>query len=341
MEHTEPNQTPQPLARATAPRQMGFQACRTDNVTLMAQALSLAARGETRDTVQDVLQACLRSSLRRKAVKVQAYLLDNGADVSDVYSGSLFNDEDALAKPSLEAIEMLIAHGWDIDSRPSRIAWPLLWSVVRYHDLVEWCLDHGASVYLPGDTPPRDARGVGQVPRITLLEAAAKSGSVPTFKLLREKGAPFHVGVLHFAVEHATYLAPPYNGSADPSTSNVWFNERMDMVRYLVDEVGIDVKTEWWWPGLIGATPLDRVAYHSGDSKDVRELVWFLLDRGADLNHASFCQDDHFGDISYLSPLEMAQTRPRKRFLEAVQEWQERQEKPASHGSGVAVGVGK
>lgn len=49
---------------------MGFQACRTDDVSLMAQALSLAAKGETRDTVQDVLQACLRSSLQNKAVKV-------------------------------------------------------------------------------------------------------------------------------------------------------------------------------------------------------------------------------------------------------------------------------
>lgn len=325
MEHTAPNQTPQPLARATAPRQVGFQACRTDDVSLMAQALSLAAKGETRDTVRDILQACLRISLRRKAVKVQAYLLDNGADVSDVSPGWLFNDEELLAKPSLEAIEMLVAHGWDIDSRPSRIAWPLLWSVVRYPDLVEWCLDHGASVYLPGDTPPVNARGIGQVPRITLLEAVAKSGSVPTFKLLREKGAPFHVGVLHIAVEHAFYLAPPYNGSADPSTSNVWFNERMDMIRYLVDEVGIDVNTEWWRPGQAGATPMDRVAYRSGDSMDVRELIWFLLDRGADLNHASVSKDDYFGDTSYLSPLEMAQTGRRKRFLEAIQQWQERQ----------------
>ncbi|PON28470.1 hypothetical protein TGAM01_v202964 [Trichoderma gamsii] len=291
----------------------------------MAEALSLAAKGGTRDTVQDVINACLRTSLRRRAVKVQAYLLDKGADVSNVYCGWLFNDEDLLAKPSLEAIEMLVAHGWDIDHRSSRIDWPLLWSVVRYHDLVEWCLDHGASVYLPGDTPPRDARGVGQVPRITLLEAAAKSGSVPTFKLLREKGAPFHVGVLHSAVEQAISSAPSYNGSADPSTSDVWFNERMDMVRYLVDEVGIDVNTEWWRPGQAGATPLDRVAYHGGDSKDRRELVWFLLDRGADLNHASVAKDDYFGDTSYLSPLEMAQTGTRKRFLEAIQQWQQRQ----------------
>ncbi|KAK1250086.1 hypothetical protein MKX08_010089 [Trichoderma sp. CBMAI-0020] len=220
-------------------------------------------------------------------------------NVSDVYCGSLCNDEDLLAKPSLEAIEMLVAHGWYIDTRTSRIGWPLLWSVVRYHDLVKWCLNHGASVYLPGDTPPRDARGVGQVPRIVLLEAAAESGSIPTFKLLREKGAPFHVGVLHIAVEQAIYLAP--------------------------HEVEIDVNTEWRRPGQAGAAPLDRMAYHSGDSKDVRELVWFLLERGADLSHASVSKDDYLGDTLYLSPLEMAQTSPKKRFLAAIQQWQERQ----------------
>jgi hypothetical protein len=126
--------------------------------------------------------------------------------------------------------------------------------------------------------------------------------------------------VLHIAVEHAIYLAPPYNGSADPSTSGVWFNGRMEMIRYLIDEVGIDVNTEWWRPGQAGATPMDRVAYRSGDSMDVRELVWFLLDRGADPSHASVSKDDYFGDTSYLSPLEKAQMSPEKRFLEAIQQ---------------------
>lgn len=327
MEHTDQNQTVQTSFSAIPWEKLTLQgkACRADDLSLMAQALAEAAKPESRTTVQRALQSGLRTALRRNALKVLSYLFDNGADVSQVSPGWLFDDDDLLAKPSLEALEMLLAHGWDIDSRPSRIDWPLLWSVVRYHDLVEWCLDHGASVYLPGDTPPRDARGIGQVPRITLLEAAAKSGLVPTFKLLREKGAPFHVGVLHIAVEQAIYLAPPYNGSADPSTSNVWFNERMDMIRYLVDEVGIDVNTNWWRPGQAGATPMDRVAYRSGDSMDVRELVWFLLDRGADLNHASVSKDNYFGDTSYLSPLEMAQTGRRKRCLEAIQQWQERQ----------------
>lgn len=335
MEHTDQNQTPQTLPTIDNPaiypvRLVASKASKNDDVPLIVQALSLAAKPESRNTVQDVLRSGLRNSLGRHALKVLSYLLDNGADVSMVDPGWLYSEEDPFAKPSLEALEMLIAHGWDIDARPSRISWPLLWHVVEYPDLVEWCLDHGASVYLPGDTPPRDANGIGQVPRISLLERAASEASVPTFKLLREKGAPFHRGVLHAAVERAVQYAPPFNGSISPSTGNIWFNERMAMIRYLVDEVAIDVNSEWWRPGKAGATPLDFVAYHSSSNKDVRELVWFLLDRGADLNHASVLKygykDQYIGTgISYLSPLEVAQQSSDKRFLEAIQEWQEQQ----------------
>ncbi|KAL7927958.1 hypothetical protein ACQKWADRAFT_325270 [Trichoderma austrokoningii] len=271
----------------------------------------------------------LRSSIKRRTLKDLFYLLDNGADVSQVDASLFFNDEDLLAKPSLEAMEMLVAHGWDIDTRRCHTDWPLLWSVARFHDIVEWCLDHGASVYLPGDTPPRNANGTSQVPRIILLEAAARFGSVTTFKLLREKGAPFHRGVLHIAVEQAACEAPRINDSASPSASNGYFNKRMEMVRYLVDEVGIDVNAEWWRPGQSGATPLDRVAHHFGGHRDVRELVWFLLDRSANPNHASvldYNKGQYVGTgVSYLSPLAVAQRSFVKHLLEAIQQWQEQQ----------------
>lgn len=326
MEHTDQNQTPQASETLFVP--LRVEACKADDVSLMAQALAEATKPGSRMTVQTALQRGLRTALKRKAIKVLYYLLDNGADVNVINSGYFFGDEDLLAKPSLEALEIVVAHGWDIDTRTSCIDWPLLWSVVRFHDLVEWCLDHGASVYLPGDTPPRDARGIGQVPRITVLEAAAERGSVPTFKLLREKGAPFHPGVLHAAVVHAVYSAPPFDGSAEPSTSNVWFNERMAMVRYLVDEAGIDVNTEWWRPYQTGATPLDFIAWYN-TGKDVRELIWFLLDRGADVNHVSVLAGGYLGDDgSYLSSLEIAHRgnrSPNTPFLNAVQQWQERQ----------------
>ncbi|KAL7901063.1 hypothetical protein HDV63DRAFT_364900 [Trichoderma sp. SZMC 28014] len=335
MEYTEPGQTPQPLAQAIAPRQMGYQACKTDNVSLMMQALSRAASGETRDTVQRVLRTSLQDSLRNKAVKVQAYLLDNGADVSQVDPGLLFSDVYPYGKPSIEALEILVAHGWDIDSLHRRKKRPLLWFVVQFPDVVEWCLDHGAGLDLPGKvTPLLDGLGHTTLARISLLECAAGQGSVPTFKLLREKGAPFHRGVLHAAVERAVAYAPRFD---DPSSNrSVSFNERLAMIRFLADEVGIDVRTEWWKEGRHGPTPLEYVANHTtAGVSDVKELVWLLLDRGADPSHTSVLKDSckaNDGTIfykgperSYPSPLEIAQESYGTLLKKTIEEWQDQQ----------------
>ncbi|KAL6908774.1 hypothetical protein GGI43DRAFT_429601 [Trichoderma evansii] len=258
----------------------------------MARALSLASNQESRNTVQEVIRTSLRNSLKNSALKVMFYLLDNGADVNIINPVWLFSDDEPIARPSLEAIKMLVAHGWDIDARRDRISLPLLWCVVEYPDLVEWCLDHGARVYLPGDTPPRDANDIDQTPRISLLESAAGRASVPTFKLLGEKGAPFHRGVLHAAVESAVKYAPTLNSSSSPSATDPRFNERMAMILYPVDESGIDVNAEWWRAGKSGATPLDRVSSCNNKNKDVRD------------------------------PLEQTSNTC---FLEAVRVWQERQ----------------
>ncbi|KAM0483162.1 hypothetical protein ACHAPX_002609 [Trichoderma viride] len=319
--------------------QMGIQACRIDDVSLMAQVLSVTAHSQSRDKVQRMIQLRLQTCLRRRSHRVLSYLLDNGADISDVHPGWLYSDYGPFAKPSLEALEILIAHGWDIDSRRGGTSWPLLWGVVQFPDLVEWCLDHGASVYLPGDTPPIAANGeMRRLPRITLLESAAGDGSVAIFKLLREKGAPFHPRVLHAAVERAVVHAPFFDDSTSHRRDH--FNERMVMIRYLVDEVGIDVCSQWWKVGRIGATPLEYVAHHTSSSdKDVRDLIWFLLDRGADPNRASVIQDGYKGyedwiykgpDFSYASPLEVAQQSSRPHVLEAIQEWQRRQRSSAT-----------
>lgn len=335
MEHTEPNQTPQPLAQTIYPTQMGYQACKTDDVSLMVQALSRAASGETRDTVQRVLRTSLQDSLRNKAVKVQAYLLDNGAEVSQVEPGLLFGDVYPYGKPSIKALEILVAYGWNIDTLHRRKKRPLLWFVVQFPDVVEWCLAHGAGLDLPGKiTPVLDGIGYTTYARISLLECAAGQGSVSTFKLLRENGAPFHRGVLRAAVQHAVGCAPRFDDSS--SNRSVSFNERLVMIRYLVDEVGIDVKTEWWTDNGRGATPLEYVAIHTtAGVSDVKELVWLLLDRGADPSHASILKDGckvndgtivYKGpDRSYPSPLEIAQKSYGTLLREAIEEWQSRQ----------------
>lgn len=91
------------------------------------------------------------------------------------------------------------------------------------------------------------------------------------------------------------------------------------MVRHLVDIVGLDINAEELWPGKFCSTPLCYVASRN-DGKDARELIWFLLDRGADPNRAR----PLVGDIRFPSALEYAQSSCNMRFLEAVKEWQAR-----------------
>ena len=302
-------------SRPIPPRRLALEACKADDVSLMAQAILLASSPESRDTVQEVIRASLRRSVASSATRVLSYLLDDqGADVSAISGGTIASvSSEESVEPSREVLEILLAHGWDIDSRDRNIGWPLLWYAVRYPDLLAWCLAHGASVYLPGDTPPRDANGIGQVPRISLLEYVAEAGTVATFELLRARGAPFHRRTLHRAVEYAAIYAPPYDSAR---TSR--FEERMDMVRHLVDTLGLDVNAEDGWPGKPYATPLYYVAsYNNG--KDASELIWFLLDHGADPNYVYTFRGEKVSSV-----LEQAEANRYTRFLEAVQEWQTR-----------------
>lgn len=134
MEHTDQNEMLS-SPPSISPMQMGIQACRIDDVSLMAQVLAVVAHLQSRDAAQRIIQLRLQTSLRKRSHRVLSYLLNNGADISDVHPGWLYND-DLFAKPSLEALEILIAHGWDIDSRRDGTSWPLLWGVVQFPDLV-------------------------------------------------------------------------------------------------------------------------------------------------------------------------------------------------------------
>ncbi|KAF3403356.1 hypothetical protein DPV78_004209 [Talaromyces pinophilus] len=264
----------------------------------MAQAISIADKPESRNTVQEVIQKGLRSSVRRGATQVLSYLLDQGAEISTITAGAIMNTEE-LVKPSREVLEILIARGWDINSwGPNCNDWPLLWFVTSYPGLVEWCLTHRASVDLPGDIPP-------------VLEIAAGSGSVATFELLQARGAPLGRLTLHRAVKQAFINAP-----SDDSIRDALFEQRMDMVKHLVDIVGLDVNAVEPWPGKWCSTPLCYAAFRNY-RKDAKELIWFLLDRGADPNRTGPLD----GDIILPSALESAQSCRNTRFLEAVREW--------------------
>lgn len=278
----------------------------------------MASEPNSRHAVQDVVQRGLSRSARRRAVHVLSYLVDHlhGADVAAISAPEIVSNDD-MGKPSQEVLEILVAHGWDINTRGPGDAtrWPLLWHVVRYPDLVRWCLDHGARVDIP-ENPPKVNGNVESrtgVPRPTILGAAASSGSVETFELLRAKGAPLDPRTLHRAVEQATASAP--KEGEEPGS---FYTQRMDMIRHLVDVVKLDFNAIKRQLGSSCSTPLCIVAGRP-TNQIFRELVYFLLDRGADPNLNCRTQEDPH---CWPSAMVCAQTCGNGRFLEAVEEWQ-------------------
>lgn len=306
-------QTQDNTSRPIRPLMLSLEACKTDNVSLMAQAISLASNPESRDTVQQVMQTSLRRSVARDAPRVLSYLLEQGADGSTITASAIIA-RDEIVEPSRKVLDVLIAHSWDTDSRGSGIDWPLLWHATSYSDLLSWCLDHGASVYLQGDIPPIRPDGTSSVPRPPVLEIAAANGTVATFEVLRSKGAPLGRRVLHRAVEKAAFYA-----HKDDAAPTILFQQRMQMVRHLVDTVGLDVNADGRYAGSSCSTLLCYVAVHHYEN-DARELIWLLLDHGADPDLVVAPA----GRSRVLCAMEWAQVSRNTQFLDAVNEWQAR-----------------
>lgn len=294
------------------------EACETDDVSLMERAISLASHPNSRPrwTAQDVIELGLRYSAARGAIQVLQYLLDRGADVGRLQASTILNIND---RPSEALLDILIDHGWDINIQSDRRR-PLLWLITRHHDLVVWCLDHGARVDIPDSPPSHRARS-----RPTLLEVAAGRASVETFELLRARNAPLHPRALHLAVEQAVLLAPEESSSGNRSPRP---GGGMAMVRHLVDVLKLDVNALARMPRVPAplGTPLCIPASRP-TKQDYRELIDFLLNRGADPNMTG-ARDDAMPDRERCkSPIGMAEACRNERFLKIVREWQ------ASHES--------
>lgn len=295
--------------------QMSIQACKADDVSLLEQAISLASHPNSRFTVEEVVLRGLQSSVMRGAVNVLHYVLDRGADVRKITASHVTNY--GADKPSQEVLEILVAHGWDVNIHNAR-SWPLLWFVTGYHNVVAWCLDHGASVDVPEEPLEVLANGVkiySRQARPTILGMVAFNGSVETFELLRAKNAPLDPRTLHRAVEQATLSAR----ENDSDGSNPGFDRDMDMIRHLVDVLKLDVNavepqiaSDFWTPLCFPAMRPIR--------QRSRELIEFLLDRGADPNLGGIFDDATPNGHRWLSPIEIANSN--KAFLQIVQEWE-------------------
>ena len=296
-------------------------ACENDDISMLSGQIQKATLTASPEDLQRVLQACVRDAAWSNSTKVMACLIEQGADVTQITARTLVDTiKDTL--PSLEILNLLIEHGWNVNSRdPGPRNDPLLWYVVRDTELVKWCVNHGAHVDLEDDTPPGMRRR-----RKPILECAAVSSSIEAFELLRASGAPvsYNHGILPSAVMAISLYLP----SNDEDSGSQHYKRLMAMVRHLVDVVGCDVNSashgSYYGSGSICSTPLCWIACHR--SRGARELVRFLLDRGGDVDLAGPTDDS-----LEIPSVRMAAMRCHDSyFLDLIAEWEAEQESRAS-----------
>ena len=158
--------------------------------------------------------------------------------------------------------------------------------------LVQWCSDHGSSI-------EDGVRDPDVLPCPALLESVAVSGTVSTFKLFQSRGAKMWKRTLHRAVE----------GAALAGRNTEHFKVRMEMVRFLVEQVGCDVNaldTETPLPMHFGTLLAYAARIHGGG----KEVVPFILEKGAD-PRIKDCWDGH-------GALSLAESRGDQEVLELL-----------------------
>jgi len=125
--------------------------CEQDDVSGVAECLGMATSSGRKDMVQKLLSPCLRRAAMHGSTKVISYLIERGADVTEI-GGSLLSATGT--PPTRETLKVLVANGRDINRCLIRKDAPVLWDLLEDIHLVQWCLDHGASVDPPDNTPP-------------------------------------------------------------------------------------------------------------------------------------------------------------------------------------------
>lgn len=252
----------------------------TDGTMLLDQAISTTP---DEDLDQFYRRVC-REAIEGNSTTTLKSLIDCGRSVKHLEPTDVAGHG---SPPSKATLEFLLAHGWDINFRG--YGPPFMWFMTSHADMIVSCLDHGASV-LPSNLP-WDRYGIEQAPRHCdpILEWVANP---EIFQILRAKGAPLGQRVLHKAVGMAAF---GHDGCDDPDkdTENQQSDrakqtERLEFVRYLLDDVKLDVNAPDREPGSTKGmssawgTPLSYVPGIGRPDLDSRELTWLLLYRGAD-----------------------------------------------------------
>ncbi|KAM5344290.1 hypothetical protein ACJ41O_012827 [Fusarium nematophilum] len=280
--------TPQRPARPRNPRHVLDDAIDNNSISQLAEALQLAKSNPPRNSSYETfLSSALSSAVQDGKLDLVRYLLEQESAPMTLLSPIL-----VWGSFSIPLLELLMAHGWDINRSAERGANSRCRRLVDMacHDqkIMTWLVDHGARV-----DGGEDNYEVFPEPA-PLLETCASSGSVSTFKFLQARGARLGRRTLHRAAGGAAALGVDPNNleglvceksdSTDDKASSLAKHkkERGEMLRFLIEELNLDinamdtdVQRAYHW-----GTPLCYVATKQNGEAVAR----WLLAKGADPN---------------------------------------------------------
>ncbi|KAI2615685.1 ankyrin repeat-containing domain protein [Hypoxylon sp. NC1633] len=312
-----------PATRPPRPEPMIRAAMRAGSMSDLQEALQLARRSEEASKIPSVLATALRTACLRNFVPAVEYLVDvEKASITTLHPGDLSPTDTSVA-----LLDALYTREWNPNQapRPADKGDMLLDHLCHKDDAVKWLIEHGAPVDR-GQFDPDYAIVPQPAP---ILETCSAVGSLESFKLLHEKGAPISRRTLHKAVYAAASVG------ADPSALEEEKEEervsgsstietlpgrerRGRVLRYLVDGLRLDInQMDRDIPVTYHyGTPINYAAAQRGGAKVVR----WLLDKGANPGIKSLEADQDAAEI--------ARSNGCHEVLEVIQEWKNRQGQP-------------
>ncbi|KAI9776906.1 MAG: hypothetical protein M1835_005382 [Candelina submexicana] len=269
-----------------------------NSLTKIQQGLDIFSTSPKRGLGSGILDRVLKLAVTQAKPDIVRYLLDE--------TRYKFGEEELgyRLQDVIAVLDILVERGWDINRGPRRSSPDpsnpdyLIYKVCGSEKLIRWCLDNGAHVAYP------------DVEWLTpLLVAVAMFGNISSVELLLSRGAKFGRRTLHMACLSAASRSPER------------FGQRMEMVRYLVEEKGCDVNgmdmPEGERYGNHYGTPLNYLAHRTvpGD-RGVEEIARYLLEKGADPEIK-----DGYGIIDAFG-----YAKRNKNILDILNNWKERKE---------------
>ncbi|KAI1370075.1 hypothetical protein F4677DRAFT_439390 [Hypoxylon crocopeplum] len=263
---------------------LSASAVETNSVADLRESLSLAQEFLPKfDT--DYIQfrdEVFSSVLSIHSLPLLTYMLDNeGVPISAVTPNSVFS---WASKP---LIEVLVTRGWDVNAQDNsafagkRLIDYLIRTRYGKEDLARWLVEEKGAAVDGGQDVPNHSRHAQPPP---ILETCAAFGTVSMLKFLEGKGAGPSRRMLHVAAEVAAGRGadpdsdhPAQGPGADAKDASV------EMLRYLVDERGLDVNgiDSGAPPGLANTSWGTPLCY-AARCRDGAPVVRWLLKKGAD-----------------------------------------------------------